>query len=86
MNADIVTKKPFPEFKTDEEAEYFVETSDLSEYDFSVFKPFSFEFEPKSKSGTMRLPEALLSAVKRIVTNPQFALGGDPARVRAGIT
>ena len=57
-------KKTFPEFKTDEEAELFVETADLSEYDFSGFKPFSFEFELKSKSVTMRLPEALLSAVK----------------------
>jgi predicted DNA binding CopG/RHH family protein len=57
-------KKKFPEFKTDEEAELFVETADLSEYDFSGFKPFSFEFKPKSKSVTMRLPEALLNAVK----------------------
>ena len=64
MKADIVTKKPFPEFKTDDEAELFVETTDLSEYDFSGFESFSFEFEPKSKAVTMRLPEALLSAVK----------------------
>jgi predicted DNA binding CopG/RHH family protein len=57
-------RKRFPDLKTDEEAERFVETADLSEYDFSDFKPFSFEFEPKSKSVTMRLPETLLNAVK----------------------
>jgi predicted DNA binding CopG/RHH family protein len=57
-------KKPFPEFKSDEEAEQFVDKADLSDYDFSDFKPFSFEFEAKSKSVTMRLPESLLMAVK----------------------
>lgn len=57
-------KKPFPEFKSDEEAEQFVDKADLSDYDFSNFKPFSFEFEAKSKSVTMRLPESLLTAVK----------------------
>jgi predicted DNA binding CopG/RHH family protein len=57
-------KKPFPDFKSDEEAEQFVDKADLSDYDFSNFKPFSFEFEAKSKSVTMRLPESLLTAVK----------------------
>jgi predicted DNA binding CopG/RHH family protein len=40
--------KPFPRFDTDEEAEQFVETADLSEYGFSGFKPARFEFEPKT--------------------------------------
>ena len=57
-------KKPFPKLKTDREAERFVETADLSLYDFSDFKRTSFEFEPKSKSVTMRLPESLLAAVR----------------------
>ncbi|WP_293856528.1 CopG family antitoxin [uncultured Alsobacter sp.] len=57
-------KKRIPDFKTDEEAEAFVEEADLSQYDFSDFKAFSFEFAPKSKSVTMRLPETLLDAVK----------------------
>jgi predicted DNA binding CopG/RHH family protein len=57
-------KKPFPKFKTDKEAEHFVATADLSHYDFSGFKPASFEFEPKTKSVTMRLPESLLNAVR----------------------
>ena len=36
--------KPFHRFDTDEEAERFVETADLSEHDFSGFKPARFEF------------------------------------------
>lgn len=56
--------KPFPRFKSDEEAERFVEESDLSEYDFSDFKPMSFEFAPKDKAVTLRLSEPLLNAVK----------------------
>jgi len=56
--------KPFPEFKTDEEAERFVDEADLSEYDFSRFKPAHFEFGKKSERVNMRLPKALLDAVK----------------------
>ena len=56
--------KPFPTFKTDEEAEKFVDEADLSEYDFSQFRPMHFEFAKKSERVNMRLPKALLSAVK----------------------
>ena len=56
--------KPFPELKSDEEAEDFVATADLSEYDFSDFKPMRFEIAPKSAQLNMRLPEPLLQAVK----------------------
>ena len=44
--------KPFPVFKTDEEAEKFVDEADLSEYDFSQFKPARFEFAKKSEPRT----------------------------------
>ena len=44
--------------------ERFVDTADLSEYDFSQFKPFQFEFEKKSARVNMRLPESLLKSVK----------------------
>ena len=57
-------KKQFPTFKTDDEAEHFVETADLSQYDFSGFRRTTFEFEPKTKSVTMRLPGSLLDAVR----------------------
>ena len=56
--------KPFPRFDTDEEAERFVETADLSEYDFSGFRPMRFEFEPKAAQLNMRVPQALLDALK----------------------
>jgi predicted DNA binding CopG/RHH family protein len=56
--------KPFPHFHSDEDAERFVEVADLSEYDFSEFQPVRFEFQKKAARVTMRLPEALLAALK----------------------
>ena len=56
--------KTFPRFDTDEEAERFVETADLSEYDFSGFRPARFEFEPKTAQINMRVPQSLLDALK----------------------
>ena len=55
--------KKFPVLKTDEEAEAFLE-QDLSEYDFSEFKPVKFEFMPKEERVNMRLPSSLLKAVR----------------------
>ena len=52
-----------PQFKTDEEAEAFLE-QDLSDLDFGQFKPTRFEFSPKAAQLNMRLPEALLDALK----------------------
>jgi predicted DNA binding CopG/RHH family protein len=56
--------KQFPTFKTDKEAEDFVATADLSEYDFSGFRPVRFEFQKKGARVNMRLPDSLLAAVK----------------------
>lgn len=56
--------KPMPSLRSDAEAEEFVETADLSEYDLSGFKPMRFEVEPKAASLNMRLPPSLLDAVK----------------------
>jgi predicted DNA binding CopG/RHH family protein len=56
--------KKIPVFKTDGQAEEFVERADLSEYDLSDFQPMHFEFEKKSAQLNMRLPETLLRAVK----------------------
>jgi len=58
-------KKKIPTFKTDEEAEEFVATADLTEYDLSGGKPVRFEFERKAARINMRLPETLLEAVKK---------------------
>lgn len=59
-----VKPKPMPSFKTDEAAEQFIETADLSKYDLSGFKPMHFEIEKKSASLNMRLPRNLLDAIK----------------------
>ena len=55
--------KRVPKMKTDEEAERFLE-QDLSDLDFSQFKPARFEFRPKDAQINMRLPSGLLAAVK----------------------
>ena len=57
-------KKKFPDFKTDTEAEAFVERADLSEYDLSDMTPMRFELRRKDKSVSLRLPEQLLEAVR----------------------
>jgi predicted DNA binding CopG/RHH family protein len=58
-------KKKIPTFKTDEEAERFVDTADLSRYDLSGLKPVRFEFDKKSAQLNMRVPKGLLNAVKQ---------------------
>jgi predicted DNA binding CopG/RHH family protein len=50
--------------KNDEDAEQFVASVDLSGFDLSGFAPVKFEFEPKSATLNMRLPQNLLNAVK----------------------
>ena len=57
-------KKKFPVLRTDEEAEHFVATADLTEYDLSDMVPMRFELRPKDKSVSLRLPEKLLTAVR----------------------
>jgi predicted DNA binding CopG/RHH family protein len=57
-------KKKIPSFKTDEEAEAFVATADLSNYDLSGAQLVRFELKRKDKSVNLRLPEDLLTAVR----------------------
>jgi predicted DNA binding CopG/RHH family protein len=56
-------KRTVPRMTTDEEADAFLE-QDLSDLDFSQFKPVRFEFQAKAARLNMRLPVALLEAVK----------------------
>lgn len=56
--------KPMPSLRSDADAEEFVDTADLTEYDLSGFQPMRFEIEPKAASLNMRLPASLLEAVK----------------------
>jgi predicted DNA binding CopG/RHH family protein len=55
--------KKVPVLKTDEAAEAFL-MQDLSDLDFSQFKPLQFEFEKKEAQVNMRVPQPLLDAVK----------------------
>lgn len=52
-----------PVMTTDEEAEAFL-MQDLSQLDFSQFKPGLLEFAAKDARVNMRLPSSLVAAVK----------------------
>ena len=56
--------KAMPSLPSDEAAEHFVASADLSTYDLSGFKPMRFEIETKSAALNLRLPESLLNAIK----------------------
>jgi len=56
-------KRKVPVMTTDEEAEAFLH-QDLSDLDFSQFKPLHFEFESKTARVNMRLPERQLEVLK----------------------
>lgn len=55
--------KRVPEFKSDAEAEAFLE-KDLSGLDFKQFKPMQFEVAKKEAALNMRLPAVLMDAVR----------------------
>jgi len=56
--------KRVPQFKTDEEAEKFLE-QDLSDYlDPKYMVPLRFEFKPKDTQVNLRLAKELLQAIK----------------------
>ena len=57
-------KKKLPTLTSDAEAEAFVATADLSEYDLTGMVPVRFELKPKDKSVNLRLPAQLLEAVQ----------------------
>lgn len=57
-------KKKVPHFKSDDEAEAFLE-QDLSDYlHAGNFKPMHFELRPKEKSINLRISEDLLAVVR----------------------
>jgi predicted DNA binding CopG/RHH family protein len=62
-------KKPIPTFKTDKEAEDFVATADLNDFDLSGGQVMRFEMKPKDKTVNLRLPEQLLDAVRDRATS-----------------
>jgi predicted DNA binding CopG/RHH family protein len=56
--------KPIPIFRTDKEAEDFVSTADLSDFDLSGGELVKFELRAKDKAVSLRLPSPLLDAVR----------------------
>jgi predicted DNA binding CopG/RHH family protein len=58
-------KKTIPTFKTDQQAESFVASANLTEYDLSGATMMHFEMKPKDKTVNLRLPGQLLDAVRR---------------------
>ncbi len=58
--------KPLPLFSSDDEAEAFVGSADLTGYDLSTLMPTRFEFSSKDARVNMRLPTELLVAVKAV--------------------
>ena len=57
--------KKLPTFRSDREAEQFVDKADLSQYDLSGGEFVRFELKPKDKSINLRLPGQLLEAVRK---------------------
>ena len=58
-------KKKIPRFKTDQEAEQFLER-DLTDYlNLKQFTPVTFELLPKTKQVNLRFSEPLFNAVRK---------------------
>ncbi len=64
MTNSALELKKFPRFTTDQEAEDFVTSEDLTEFDLSDMKRVRFEFQAKDASVNLRLPKSLLDAVR----------------------
>ena len=56
--------KKFPDFKSDDEADAWLQGADLTEYDLSEMKKVRFELARKDASISLRLPAALLATLK----------------------
>jgi predicted DNA binding CopG/RHH family protein len=56
--------KSLPLLSSDDEAEDFVGSADLTDYDLSALTPTRFEFGSKDARVNMRLPAQLLEQVK----------------------
>jgi predicted DNA binding CopG/RHH family protein len=67
MNGKKKTKtlKPIPVFRSDVDAERFVDRADLSDYDLSQGRMVRFEFDRKDAQVNLRMPGGLLESVKK---------------------
>lgn len=57
-------RKTIPRFKTDAEAEHFVDTADLSEYDLSGFTRVRFVLDGELAHVDIDVPRGLLDAAR----------------------
>lgn len=57
--------KKLPTFKSDRDAERFVDGADLSQFDLSGGEFVRFELKPKDRPVNLRLPGELLEAVRK---------------------
>jgi predicted DNA binding CopG/RHH family protein len=64
LEATQIMKKKLPRLRSDKEAEDFVDSANLTEYDLSAIRPVRFEFQAKTERVNMRLPPQLLEAVR----------------------
>jgi predicted DNA binding CopG/RHH family protein len=86
--------KKFPDLKTDKEADDWLQSADLTEYDLSDMKKVRFELAPKDASISLRLPAGLLAMLRaraakaniptqrfiRILIEAQLSEGGAKAK------
>jgi predicted DNA binding CopG/RHH family protein len=56
--------KKFPDLKSDEEADRWLQRADLTEYDLTEMKKVRFELARKDASISLRLPAALLATLR----------------------
>lgn len=57
--------KSIPVFRSDVDAERFVDRADLSDYDLSQGRMVQFEFDRKDAQVNLRMPGGLLESVKK---------------------
>jgi predicted DNA binding CopG/RHH family protein len=58
-------KKKLPTFRSDREAEEFVEKADLTDYNLSGLRPVKLEFEKKQVGLNTPVPAAKVRALKK---------------------
>lgn len=56
--------KKFPDLKGDDEADTWLQSADLTEYDLADMKKVRFELARKDASISLRLPAALLASLR----------------------
>ena len=78
--------KKFPDLKSDDEADAWLQGADLTEYDLSDMKKVRFELARKDVSISLRLPAALLATLKAEAAKGQHAdAAPDPHADRGAI-